>query len=115
MTEFNIEKNVRVIHGGNSGSNPTGKSIRAAWGEPDRLSSDASGDVWTYDTGNSVSGAMVGAYLPLGLAVPSGKNGIDFHFKAKATTPWRAVERTTGASGGYVDLVGGGGFQKVHQ
>ncbi|MES2438046.1 MAG: hypothetical protein V4584_03220 [Verrucomicrobiota bacterium] len=104
MTRFNIEKSVRVIHGGNLGRNPTAKEIVSWWGEPDRKETVKSGLVWTYNTKPAMKGLVLFYYLPLPLGVPDGYNGIDFYFKNHATSPWRAVERTTGISGGYLDV-----------
>ena len=115
LTEFNIEKSVKVIHGGNTGRNPTGKEILSAWGQPDHQETTASEQVWTYNTKPAMSGVMVFAYLPLPLGVPNGYDGIDFYFRNPATTPWRALERTTGISGGYMDAGGDSEGRKFHR
>ena len=81
MARFNIEKSVRVIHGGNRGPNPTGKDIKAIWGEPDRTATQASDTVWTYDTKPGVAGVMPIFYLPLPLLIPTKSDGIDFYFR----------------------------------
>ena len=107
MARFNIEKSVRVIHGGNRGPNPTGKDIKAIWGEPDRTATQASDTVWTYDTKPGVAGVMPIFYLPLPLLIPTKSDGIDFYFRPQASRPYQAIERSSGVSGGYYDSTDG--------
>lgn len=107
MARFNLEKSVRVIHGGNPGPNPTGKEIKAIWGEPGRIAAQASDSVWTYDTKPGVAGVVPIVYLPPPLLVPTHFDGIDFHFRERANRPYQAIERSSRVSGGYYDSTGG--------
>jgi hypothetical protein len=112
MARFNLEKSVRVIHGGNPGANPTGKEIKAIWGTPDRTATQASDTIWTYDTKPGVAGVMPIFYLPLPLLVPTKSDGIDFYFRQQASRPYQAIERSSGITGGYYDS-SDGTFGKV--
>ncbi|MGB6221824.1 hypothetical protein [Haloferula sp.] len=64
------------------GANPSREEIRSKWGAPDRQDLRDGGELWSYDSGLAVRGAipMLGIGIPL--IIPVGKNSYEFSFHA---------------------------------
>lgn len=94
-------KPMRRLVESDGGRNPTRKEIESCWGSPNKKSEVSGEELWSYDRGLSVRGAvpMLGIGIPL--LAPVGKNSFDFHFSSGGERACKLVVNKNRMWGGY--------------
>ena len=97
-------KPMRRVTDAEGGRNPTRKEIQSSWGEPNQKCEEGGEELWCFDSGLAIRGAvpMLGIGIPL--VIPIGKNSYDFHFPAGADRASRLVVNENQMRGGYLGV-----------
>ena len=100
FTTYSSE-DLKVIIESEIEENPSKQDFIERWGEPAKIKQTGDTTIWTYKTGVRWAGAvpMIGIGIPV--AVPTGKNSIELHFRHGEDRPYLAQESYTTWSGGY--------------